>query len=369
MTLTSSGKTTSPQPTSTVPVCPNCGEVGTARTRYCVGCGQRVGVNQLTVRAFVAEILDEVFSLSGRLPTTLWALCTRPGHLTREFAAGRIVRYVRPFRLYLVSSVIFFLALSLTIRLNADPAKFSDQIEVQDPAAATTSESTTSTETTEDSLATELAIPTTLPDTDGAATARSEESQQPHTPAPTTAAAGSAALVTDEIQQALSTAPPEDKAAAKPVGKVEQMLYPFIEAAREDPADALARLVDRLLRDVPKAIFILLPLFALFLKLLYIRQRRLYVEHLVFIFHIHAFAFLVASALLLLPSSWSPWYAWFLIPAYVFWAMRRVYEQSLMRTALYFFIFGCMYTFSVLTTLLAVVAIAAVTLGGGTVSF
>lgn len=369
MTLASSGKTTSPRPTSTVPACPNCGEVGTGRTRYCVGCGQRVGVNQLTVRAFVAEILNEVFSLSGRLPTTLWALFTRPGHLTREFVAGRIVRYVRPFRLYLVSSVIFFLALSLTIRLNADPAKLSDRIEVQEPAAGTTSESKASTATNEDSLVTELTIPSTLPDTDGAAAARSEDNQQSRTPAPITAAAGSASFGTDEVQQELSSALPGEKAATKPVGKVEQMLYPFIEAAREDPSDTFARLVDRLLRDVPKAIFVLLPLFALFLKLLYIRQHRLYVEHLVFVFHIHAFAFLVAAVLLLLPSGWSPWYVWLLIPAYVFLAMRRVYEQSLMRTALYFFIFGWMYTFSVFTTLLAVVAIAAVTLGTGTVAF
>ena len=35
--------------------------------------------------------------------------CSSPGHLTREFLAGRRARYLPPVRLYLVLSVVFFL--------------------------------------------------------------------------------------------------------------------------------------------------------------------------------------------------------------------------------------------------------------------
>ena len=50
--------------------------------------------------------------------------------------------------------------------------------------------------------------------------------------------------------------------------------------------------------------FFLLPLFAVSLKLLYWRPKRLYVEHLIFLLHVHAFAFLLLTPLLLLHPAW-----------------------------------------------------------------
>ena len=44
---------------------------------------------------------------------TLSSLLLHPGHLTREYVAGRIVRYIPPFRLYLLCSVLCFLVTAL----------------------------------------------------------------------------------------------------------------------------------------------------------------------------------------------------------------------------------------------------------------
>ena len=62
--------------------------------------------------------------------------------------------------------------------------------------------------------------------------------------------------------------------------------------------------VSALLGDIPKMMFFLLPLFAVSLKLLYLRTKRLYVEHLIFLLHVHAFAFLLLTPLLLVPTAW-----------------------------------------------------------------
>jgi hypothetical protein len=49
----------------------------------------------------------------GRLRQSLSKLLFAPGALTREYAAGRRARYLRPFQLYLMTSVIVFAAVPL----------------------------------------------------------------------------------------------------------------------------------------------------------------------------------------------------------------------------------------------------------------
>ena len=53
---------------------------------------------------------EDLTHADSRLWRTLAALLFKPGHLTREFLAGRRARYLPPVRLYLVLSVLFFLS-------------------------------------------------------------------------------------------------------------------------------------------------------------------------------------------------------------------------------------------------------------------
>ena len=86
--------------------CPNCGATGVGR--YCPACGQEQGPHVLSLRHWGARLVDEYFSLDGRLPRSLVALFLRPGFLTREWFAGRRVRYTPPLRLLLLSTVFLF---------------------------------------------------------------------------------------------------------------------------------------------------------------------------------------------------------------------------------------------------------------------
>src|SRR6185436_16470936 len=55
---------------------------------------------------------EDQFSLNSGLLRTLRALFFRPGLLTTEYFALRIARYVPPFRLYLIASLLLFVFLS-----------------------------------------------------------------------------------------------------------------------------------------------------------------------------------------------------------------------------------------------------------------
>ena len=90
--------------------CANCGAV--LGGPYCSHCGQEDGPLRPSIHEFVREFGNEHFGLDSKIGHTLRALLT-PGALTREYLAGRRVRYVRPLRLYISISVIFFLILAV----------------------------------------------------------------------------------------------------------------------------------------------------------------------------------------------------------------------------------------------------------------
>jgi Protein of unknown function (DUF3667) len=89
--------------------CLDCG--ATLHGPFCHVCGQRVETRLVPLRRLVGSALDEVFGLETRVARTLRLLFRRPGALTLEFWAGRRARQTPPFRLYLLASLVYFLAL------------------------------------------------------------------------------------------------------------------------------------------------------------------------------------------------------------------------------------------------------------------
>lgn len=86
--------------------CLNCDEP--APGKYCAACGQETEIRVPTVRQLVHEFIDQFIALENTLGRTLRTLVTQPGELTLEYLRGRRQRYVRPFKLYLSISVVFF---------------------------------------------------------------------------------------------------------------------------------------------------------------------------------------------------------------------------------------------------------------------
>jgi hypothetical protein len=100
-------------PTETsVPVrCLNCDALMSGR--FCAECGQAASDPDPTLRELLRELAAELLLWDGKLLATFRRLVAKPGELTREYLAGRRVRYISPLKLYLTCSVIFFLLRSI----------------------------------------------------------------------------------------------------------------------------------------------------------------------------------------------------------------------------------------------------------------
>ncbi|MGK5053197.1 DUF3667 domain-containing protein [Janthinobacterium sp. RB2P8] len=90
--------------------------------------------------------------------------------------------------------------------------------------------------------------------------------------------------------------------------------------------------VDSFFHYAPYALFCLMPLFALFLKILYLDSGRRYGEHFLFALHTNAFAFITMALMSLIPIDLVRLVlgAWLL--AYLPWAMWRVYPSGKLAT-------------------------------------
>lgn len=64
--------------------------------------------DELHLRRFVGSAFADFSNVDGTVPATLKKLILQPGALTNEYLAGRRRAYVRPFQLYILISILFF---------------------------------------------------------------------------------------------------------------------------------------------------------------------------------------------------------------------------------------------------------------------
>lgn len=77
---------------------------------FCADCGERQpSRHDFSVRGLARDVFHEATSIDGRLLRSLGALLTKPGVLTREWFEGRRERYVKPFSLFILLNVVFFI--------------------------------------------------------------------------------------------------------------------------------------------------------------------------------------------------------------------------------------------------------------------
>src|SRR3546814_702877 len=94
----------------------NCGNCGSPLLgEYCYACGQPVTGMVRHFSTILGDFTDTILNWDARLPRTLWPLLVRPGFLTREYFAGRCVRYVSPVRLFVTLAIVTFFVAQLMI--------------------------------------------------------------------------------------------------------------------------------------------------------------------------------------------------------------------------------------------------------------
>lgn len=283
---------------------------------FCHRCGQEKKSYIRNVTGVVTEFFGEFSNWDTRLWRTLLPLWFRPGYLSRRYVQGHRVPYVPPLRLYLFTSIIAFLILA---KLVPDPAAGSNE-EVKNVkviyAETTESEPQNKMELFTNSE-TEMAedIPLTQRDVKG--------NHQYTLDMP---------FLSDAAQH-----------------RVNQRFTAFIENPK------LA--VNKFFSLAPQMMLLLLPLFALLLKVMYIRSDRFYMEHLILALHSHSFILQVGVFYLLLGAlqssiSWF-WLAslvgWietaflYWIPVYLFLCQKFYYQQGWGKTVLKFWLTSSLY--------------------------
>ena len=118
--------------------CLNCGE--TLQGAFCSSCGQRSVPANPTVSELAGDAWQELSGYDGRIAATFRNLL-RPGRLTVDYLQGRRGRYLPPVRLYLITSVVYFLVAAAApegaggLRIGVWDDRGNTQLSAEDRAA------------------------------------------------------------------------------------------------------------------------------------------------------------------------------------------------------------------------------------------
>ena len=89
--------------------CLNCGTI--VQGRYCQQCGQENVVPKETFWHMVTHFFYDITHFDTNFFHTIHHLVFKPGFLSREYLAGRRVRYLHPIKMYVFTSAVFFILL------------------------------------------------------------------------------------------------------------------------------------------------------------------------------------------------------------------------------------------------------------------
>lgn len=94
--------------------CQNCKESFDDSYSYCPFCSQKA-VDKLTITTLFRNTINNYFSVDSRIFKSLGPLLFKPGFLPMKFIEGQRLKYIHPAQFYLFISVIFFFFLSFNV--------------------------------------------------------------------------------------------------------------------------------------------------------------------------------------------------------------------------------------------------------------
>lgn len=329
--------------------------------RFCHACGQENVEPKETVWGLVSHFFYDITHFDGRFFHTLGYLVRKPGFLSKEYIRGRRASYLNPIRMYVFSSALFFII-------------FFSMYDVRSWKMGTSEKDVTG----QDSAGLMQAKALELLDADNREdSARIEYYYN-------TLAGGNAPLIKvlrdsvesqkkkgwrvafsdveyetrEQYDSAQKSKPPE----LRDGWLTRKLNYRFLDISRryEGTGNLIVRdLLDKFLHTFPYLLFVSLPLYALYLRLLYIRRKQFYyVDHGMFLIHLYIFTFivlLVFFALSKLSNIDGFRWVWALQTIlliygvlYTLKAMRNFYGQGWGRTILKFILLNMLAFFTLI---------------------
>ncbi len=367
--------------------CLNCGTqvVG----HFCHNCGQENIEPKESIWHLVSHVFKDITHFDGKFFTSLKDLILKPGFLSKEYVIGKRASYLNPIRMYLFTSAIFFLIFfslykideniikvdngveaktydeinkmdsvafrKFTMKINKgtvmDKNEFKDSIDKMD--SRTFSEILKKTDTLK--ILTKQQLKEKVDKMDSVEVREFTKKVTANLP-----------MRREAFNQQFnnfSIAPGNYrnrqeydsllKAGAKKHNWFErQLVYKNIELKEKydsNPKLIVVALLSRFTHLLPQMLFVLLPLFALILKLVYVRQKQFYyVDHVIFTIHLYIFIFLVmlitfgiSKLKSLLNWQWLNFLSAIFVLGIFFYfykALRNFYKQRRAKTILKYFI-------------------------------
>ena len=348
--------------------CQNCGAV--LLGEHCYACGQPVKGLVRHFGSILGDFFDTVLNIDSRVFRTLGPLLLKPGYLSNEYFEGRRVRYVSPVRLFVFLSIVTFFVAALSLDFgdanvnigNQDNDSIASAITVadvekrRDAALAGLAEARRESADTPGVGVGLGAAETAIRDTAETRINQLREAEAKGQPPPAPTHDG---LRFNELPWDAKTNPVEigwlpgfaNDGINRLIGRANANVTRF----QQDPN----LFKDAAFSVVPTTLFVLLPLFALMLKVAYLFKRRLYMEHLIVALHSHAFLCLAVLSMVLLAMAEDAVAGsamavggldlleaalWIWMPLYLLLMQKRVYRQGWPMTLLKYFVLGLCYT-------------------------
>ena len=327
--------------------CENCG--AELKGHWCAQCGQPAIEYRRSFRYVVADLLNEFLNWDSKFFTTIALLILKPWRLTNEFLAGKRVRYVNPLRLYLLASILFFFAVNYgTKGIHFDPSKLDAKGRAE--------------------LESELKDADLPPEAREKLEALLRDSSPSPAPSPLT-------------NEPSPSPVPEGDQQKQQFGKIGERPFVFSDGSKSstpferwiearakekmgEKGTKMGLFISTLFSNLPYMMLCCIPLFALVLKLLYIRRRLFYIDHLIYALHIHSFFYAAVMLIVLAtigltrfaPGAVAGWLIallWIAFVTQIFLSIRYVYRQGWFFSIFKFLFGGFVY----LIVLLAALAI------------
>ncbi|MDT0684927.1 DUF3667 domain-containing protein [Autumnicola psychrophila] len=346
--------------------CLNCSQPLDLSDVYCSNCGQLNSTKKLNFDDFFSEFFSGIFAYDSRFQRTLKALLFQPGKISKDYIQGKRVRYANPFRFYLSASIIFFLIMSFTSSLE-DMDFNNNKTDLQEELARVPQDSLNKIN---ENFRKIPGLKDQKLNTDSLAVALQR------------APSYKEVYVSQEVLDTMSL----NNSSSKKFNIFSEFYKETNIANATRAMDSLnyvhsnynqwlyKKAVDwNLLTDNPQVfityfinklpfiIFFYLPIFALFIWLLYIRRPFNYMEHLIFAFHVQTTFFVLYSLALffdyLISGDWGTTIAGITFVIYLYKALRKFYNQGRVKTVLKFVLLTTIFfILALVTTGLALLA-------------
>ncbi len=327
--------------------CPNCEAPIERIDGYCWNCGQKNKDGRITLREFFKDMLQNVLNIDAKIFRTVGHLFV-PGKLTLRYFAGQRQQYFSPFRIFFVAAILHFAFLSYLGAGGAGEATdfADDDVDKKGYWQVFKHELDTARNYVMETFSDSEEVPAALDTLYG---------QLPYV-------GNYSRYVTylyfDEkgnlenkrvnisYEDLVQYAPRELAKKFEVKGWLSRLQFQQMVKMQQEGKNFILFLLKNLIWMV----IVMVTALAFILKLLYIRRKRFLIEHLVFTFHYHSFAFFLISICMLV-DYWQGgeffWSGLGFVPVllYLYLAMRRYYGQGHFKTFVKFTILNFSYLF------------------------